>query len=551
MRSGQRVAVIAGTCAAVVSVLGFGAYSLLGGGDGEPEDGSNVAATSDGAGEDVDAGPPSAEEVLETSGAFLDAWAAGDAQAAAELTDDPEAAAAALAALVEEAAVSELTVTPEAPTGETVGFAVAAVVAYQEEEAVDPADWDYTSELTVTRDGDTGEPVVDWEPSVLHPDLAEGQSIVTGPVDELPPVEVLDAAGNELTAEDHPTLAPILEDLRERYAEQSGGSAGAATRIVDAEGETVEQLLALAEPTAGQVPTTIDPALQAAAEAAVADKSSASVVAIQPSTGAIQAIANAPADGFNTALEGSYAPGSTFKIVTASLLIDEGLASAGAPHPCPQYFEVGGWRFQNLDEFEIEGGTFADSFARSCNTAFISQAPELSDDALGNQARDAFGLGLTWQVGTTSMDGAVPTQSDAQMAASLIGQGGVRMNPMTMASVSATVRNGGFLQPYLVPQDFDNREFATADGLSAGTAEELRGLMNRTAANGTAAEAMAGIGGAVGAKTGSAEVDGQEKPNAWFTAYRDDLAVAAVVPDSGHGGSNAGPVVADVLRAAP
>ncbi|TDC24236.1 penicillin-binding protein [Streptomyces sp. 8K308] len=551
MRSGQRVAVIAGTCAAVVSVLGFGAYSLLGG-DTEDGERGNVAATSDDEpGEGVESGPPSAEEVLRTSGAFLDAWAAGDAAAAAELTDDPEAATAALTSLVEDAAVSQLTVTPQAPSGERVGFAVDAVVAYEEDEAVDPAEWSYSSELTVTRDADTGEPVVDWEPSVLHPDLADGQSIVTGPLDELPPVEVLDATGAVLTAEEHPTLAPILEDLRERYAEESGGSAGAETRIVDAEGETVAQLLALAEPSAGQVPTTIDPTIQAAAEAAVAGKSNASVVAIQPSTGAIQGIANSPADGFNTALEGSYAPGSTFKIVTASLLIDEGLASANAPHPCPQYFEVGGWRFQNLDEFEIEGGTFADSFAASCNTAFISQAPELSDDALGNQARDAFGLGMTWQVGTTTMDGSVPTQSDAQMAASLIGQGGVRMNPMTMASVSATVRNGGFLQPYLVPQSFDDREFATASGLSAGTAQELRGLMNRTATNGTAAEAMAGLGGDIGAKTGSAEVDGQDKPNAWFTAYRNDLAVAAVVPNSGHGGSNAGPVVADVLRAAP
>ena len=551
MRSGQRVAVIAGTCAAVVSVLGFGAYSLLGGESEEGERG-NVAATSDDEpGEGVESGPPSAEEVLQASDAFLDAWAAGDAAAAAELTDDPEAATAALTSLVEDAAVSELTVTPEAPSGERVAFSVDAVVAYEEDEAVDPADWNYSSELTVTRDATTGEPVVDWEPTVLYPGLAEGQSIVTGPADELPPVEVLDATGAALTAEDHPTLAPILDDLRERYAEQSGGSAGAETRIVDAEGETVEQLLALAEPVAGEVPTTIDPTIQAAAEAAVAGKSNASVVAIQPSTGAIQGLANSPADGFNTALEGSYAPGSTFKIVTASLLIDEGLASANAPHPCPQYFEVGGWRFQNLDEFEIEGGTFADSFAASCNTAFISQAPELSDEALGNQARDAFGLGMTWQVGTTTMDGAVPTQSDAQMAASLIGQGGVRMNPMTMASVSATVRNGGFLQPYLVPQSFDDREFATANGLSAATAEELRGLMNRTATNGTAAEAMAGLGGDIGAKTGSAEVDGQDKPNAWFTAYRNDLAVAAVVPNSGHGGSNAGPVVADVLSAAP
>ena len=61
---------------------------------------------------------------------------------------------------------------------------------------------------------------------------------------------------------------------------------------------------------------------------------------------------------------------------------------------------------------------------------------------------------------------------------------------------------------------------------------------------------MAGVSGDMGAKTGSAEVDGQKKSNGWFTAYRDDLAAAAVVPAGGHGGDAAGPVVAHPHRAA-
>lgn len=550
MRSGQRIAVTAGVCAAVVSVVGFGAYSLLGGDD----DGgtANVASTSD----STPSGTPSEEpepvtdeEVLAASAAFFDAWTLGDTATAAGLTDDPQSARVVLDALAERAGLADLALEPSAPDGATVPFAVSATVALDDDE-VEPAPWEYTSALEVVRERGTGEAVVAWDPALIHPALEDDQIIEAGPVDELPPVEVLDVNGDVLTAEDHPSLTPILEDLRERYGDASGGTAGGELRIVDAEGETVERLLELAEPAPGQVPTTIDPVLQAAAEESVAARGNASVVAVQPSTGAIQAVANAPADGMNTAFEGSYAPGSTFKIVTASLLIDRGLASANAAHPCPKYFEHGGWRFQNLDEFEIEGGTFADSFAASCNTAFISQAPELADDDLGNQARDVFGLGLTWSIGTTSMDGTVPTQSDAQMAASLIGQGGVRMNPLNMASVSATVQSGVFRQPYLVPPSFDNRELAQAPrGLSGSTAQELRSLMNRTAVNGSAAEALAGLGGDIGGKTGSAEVDGQDLPNAWFTAYRNDLAVAALVPESGHGGTNAGPVVAEVLRA--
>ncbi|QKV68831.1 penicillin-binding protein [Streptomyces harbinensis] len=545
MRNGQKVAVIAGVFVVVAAGAGFGAYSMLGDDDGPGT--QNAAATSDDTPDDG-AAPPSEAEVLEVSGDFLDAWAAGDAAGAAALTDDAAAAEEALASLAEEAAVTDLTLSAGTPEGESVPFSVAASIGYED---LPVREWSYDSELTVVRDAASGEIVVDWEPSVLHPGLDEGLRIETGPGEGLPPVTVLDAEGGELTAAAHPTLAHVLEDIAGRFAAHAGGSPAVVTRIADAEGGTVEELLELAEPVPGEVPTTIVPAIQAAAEAAVADKDRAAVVAIQPSTGAIQGLANAPADGFDTALQGSYAPGSTFKIVTAGLLIDEGLASAGAKHPCPKYFEHGGWQFQNLDKFEIKDGTFADSFAASCNTAFISQAPELSDEALGDYARDVFGLGLTWSVGVATLDGAVPTQSLAQMAASLIGQGGVRMNPMTMASVSATVKSGTFRQPYLVPAGIGGRELATATGPSAATAEELRSLMHRTAVGGTAAEAMSGLDGDIGAKTGSAEVDGQDKPNAWFTGYRNDLAVAAVVPDSGHGGSNAGPVVAQVLAAAP
>jgi hypothetical protein len=73
--------------------------------------------------------------------------------------------------------------------------------------------------------------------------------------------------------------------------------------------------------------------------------------------------------------------------------------------------------------------------------------------------------------------------------------------------------------------------------------------MKHTAAAGTAAEAMAGLGPDFGAKTGSAEVDNQEKPNGWFIAYRGDLAAAAVVQAAGTGGETAGPIVASLLKA--
>ncbi|SFC15868.1 penicillin-binding transpeptidase domain-containing protein [Streptomyces aidingensis] len=549
MRKGRRTAVMSGGVALVALAAGVGAYALVDtfGRPDSPAQRPEVTAVADG---EETAGPVGAEESAAAAETFLTAWAAGDPVAASAVTDDPAAAQTALRAYAEDLGIAGLTVTPGSPAVDgAVPFSVTAVVAWGEEPE-QRAEWSYESALTVARGEVTGEPQVVWRPELLHPALGEGQKLETAPAGEAAPVRVLDRDGGELTAAEHPALAGILTELATRYEEHSGGTRAMAVRIADASGETVQQVQQLSEPVPGEVPTTIDPAVQRAAEAALKDTAHGALVALEPSTGAILAVVNAPADGFDTALQGSYAPGSTWKIVTAGMLIDAGLAAPGAAHPCPKFFEHGGWKFQNLNEMEIRGGTFAQSFAASCNTAFISQAPQLADDRLAQYALSAFGIGQTWNTGVPSMDGTVPVESDAQMAAQLIGQAGVRANPMVMASVSATASTGQFRQPHLVPPDFDGRSLARADGLSPQTTQSLRQLMNLTATSGTAAAAMSGLGGDIGAKTGSAEVMDQEKPNAWFTAYRGDLAVAAVVPESGHGGTVAGPLVAHVLRSA-
>ncbi|WP_257578447.1 penicillin-binding transpeptidase domain-containing protein [Streptomyces sp. JJ38] len=542
MRDAQRMAVIGAVCAVAVATAGFGAYALVG--DDGDSGNSTVSGQDDGKPGEKETGPLSATEVRGAAEAFLTAWESGDAAKAAELTDEEGAARAALTAFTEDAGVTGVTLTEGAPSGAKVPFGLTAQVAHEDV----TGSVEYDGALTVVRDADTGEPVIDWEPSVLHPELAEGERIVTD-AGGMPEVVTVDRDGEELTAEEFPELKEVLLDVSKRYAEDSEGVAPVSMRIVDKGGEEKKVLKKLSKGEPGKIPTTIDANLQRAAQAALKDKNGAAV-AIRPSTGEILAIADAPAGGFNLALRGSYAPGSTWKVVSASMLIEKNLASADKPHPCPKYFTHGGWKFQNLDEFEIKGGTFRDSFAASCNTAFISQAPELADDDLTQQARDLFGIGLTWSVGTGTFDGSVPVQADAQMAASLIGQGGVRANPLNMASVAATVKAGVFKQPYLVPPTVDNRKLATAPrAMSPALAAELRSLMKTTATSGTAAQAMASVGGDKGGKTGSAEVDGQDKPNAWFIGYSDDLAAAAVIPNSGHGGTNAGPVVAEILGA--
>ncbi|MFF0203593.1 penicillin-binding transpeptidase domain-containing protein [Streptomyces sp. NPDC005017] len=539
-------AVIGSVIAAVVGAVGIGGYVLYGGG----------AAADDTAGDaerrPVKTGPLSAAEVTQASQRFLTAWQQGRVPAAAAATDDATAATALLTGYTRDARVRDVTLTPGARQGDKVPFTVKGTVTH----GTVSKPLTYTSALTVVRNKADGRPRVRWDSAVVHPDLKDGDRLVTGAAGS-PPIRALDREGGELSAKEYPSLTPVLDGLREKYGKKAGGTAGIELRVVRGEASRTSDaqlsdktVLELSEGTPGTVRTTLSPALQAQAEKQVAARKRASVVLLRPSTGEILAVANS-SPGFNTAFQGSLAPGSTMKVVTASMLFEKRLASADRKHPCPKFFTYGHWKFQNDDKFEIRDGTFKASFARSCNTAFISQAPKLKDSDLTTQAQQVFGLGMdNWAVGVPTFDGAVPVQSQAQMAASLIGQGGVRMNPLNMASVSATIQSGTFRQPYLVAPAVDGRTLATAPRrLSAGALAQVRDVMSYTAAYGTAAEAMQGVTGSVGAKTGSAEVDGQKKPNGWFTAYRGDLAAAGVVQAAGHGGETAGPIVAAMLKA--
>ncbi|WP_411092890.1 penicillin-binding transpeptidase domain-containing protein [Streptomyces sp. 049-1] len=539
-------AVIGGVAAVVVAGAGFGAYAMFGGESGAEDDARTKSAAAD----EVKSGPLTAAEITSTAQGFLTAWQKGDTAGAAAATDDAEAAKALLTGYAKDARIKDVTLTAGTPAGEKVPFSVKGTVAHGKT----TAPLAYDSALTVVRRAGDGEPRVDWHAAVVHPELKDGDRLVTGEAGD-PPVKALDRNGAEITAAKYPSLGSVLDGLREKYGDKAGGTPGIELRVVRGKESKAAKvadrtLLELSKGTPGTLKTTLDPALQAVAEKQVDGKERASVVALRASTGEVLAVANG-GHGFNTAFQGSLAPGSTMKVVTASMLIEKNLASMDKKHPCPKYFSYGGWKFQNDDKFEIKDGTFKASFARSCNTAFISQAPKLKDDDLTRQAKEVFGLSMNnWSVGVSTFDGSVPVQSDAQMGASLIGQGGVRMNPLNMASVSATVKSGGFHQPYLVAPSVDGRALATASRtMSAGTLAQLRELMSYTAAYGTAAEAMAGVSGDVGAKTGSAEVDGQKQPNGWFTAYRGDVAAAGVVQQGGHGGETAGPLVAALLKA--
>ncbi|WP_435598140.1 penicillin-binding transpeptidase domain-containing protein [Streptomyces anulatus] len=543
MRSGAKVAVIGGVFVLMAGGIGYGAYSMLGdtiGGDGGTRSASESSK--------VKTGPPSAEEIAQTSKGFLDAWAAGDATAASLLTNNETGAEPVLASYGEDARIGKVKITPGPPVGTKVPYTVKATVSYDGKSKP----LSYASELTVVRGLTTGKALVDWAPTVVHPQLTEGATLRTGE-SSTPTIEAVDRNGKVLTKEEYPSLGPILDTLREKYGESAGGSPGVETWIEPADETQPDiNLLTLAKGKPGRVQTTIDAGAQAAAERAVKKYAEASVVAVKPSTGAIRAVANNPATGFNAAMQGKQAPGSALKIMTAAMLLEKGLVTANGAAECPKEARYYTRTIHNLDHFSLpDGSTFTQSFARSCNTAFVKLIDDVDDDsALAKEAREVFGIGLDWKTGVVTTDGSVPEEVQGEAAAQYIGQGTVQMNALNMASITATARTGTFRQPVIVPQSLDNRPLATATrSLSPSVTQQLTTMMRATAAWGTGAKAMASVGGDKGAKTGSAEVDGQDTSNSWFTGFSNDLAAAAVVQTGGHGGDAAGPVVAEVLRA--
>jgi hypothetical protein len=540
MRRGVKLGIVAALTTGLVGTAGYGAYNIYNGLTG----GSGFGGPSPQAAP-VETGPPTAAEVKKTAADFLAAWAKGDTAAAGALTNDAATAAAALTAYRRDAHVTRVRLAPGAATGDVVPFKVTASLSYKGKSST----WTYSSALSVFRGETTHRPLVAWKPSVLHPELTAGQSLETGEAAS-PQVIVVDRNGKELDADDYPSLASVLPQLRERYgAKLSGGKPGIETWVNGADGPG-KTLHVITKGTPAKLPTTLDARLQKAAEQAVGRSAQSSVAAVKASTGEILAFANNPSTDNNNAFNAQVAPGSTFKVVTATALLERGVAPS-TPAPCPATANHdNGKMFHNVESSSDLSATFQRDFAISCNTGFIKLADRLDASSVPSVAQRYYGFGQTWNVGVPAWDGRVPGGSGDEMTEEMIGQGQIQMSPLNMASVAATVQNGVFRQPRLVAAGLIDGPLAKAgSGLPSGVRSNLKSMMRLTASSGTATTAMRGVYGDVGAKTGSAEVGGQEQPNGWFVAYRGDVAAGGMVLEGGHGGDSAGPIVASVLKA--
>lgn len=335
------------------------------------------------------------------------------------------------------------------------------------------------------------------------------------------------------------------------------------------------------------VVTTLDAGLQKVAYDALGDQRGA-VIAMNPSTGAILAMASKPSFDPNTIVQswddivnnqsaaapllnrctqGLYAPGSTFKIVMALEYMRE--------HPKDWQsfqFDCEGEYQDPADERyvvhcydgEVHGQEdLSKAFANSCNAAF-AKIGTLTDSKKLSETANSLLFNQDLPIAITSSKSRLKLAEDADawtMMQTAIGQGETMMSPLHEVLLSAAIANGGTLvEPKMLEQvqSVDGRVVKTFESSTKRTlmteeeASTLGGFMHRVVTEGTASALRKADYEAAG-KTGSAEVlkDGKKSTTAWFTGFapyeHPEIAICVVVEDGETGGRTAAPIARKVF----
>jgi cell division protein FtsI/penicillin-binding protein 2 len=331
--------------------------------------------------------------------------------------------------------------------------------------------------------------------------------------------------------------------------------AGTPTTHVDIVNEVHTPLTTLASfpgKNGTAVSTSIDPKIQRAAEAALATAThhNVSMVAINASTGQVLAAVSDPLSTYDTAFQGAYPPGSTFKVLTSSALFRNGL-SPSSPATCPTTLTVDGEVFHNA-EGDAPVSTLAQAFTESCNTAFIGLATQHLSAADFPAVAKLYGLQRTPQLGVPAfMDNIIKPTSQTQLAADAIGQGNVTFSALGMATVAAAIDSGVVRAPRLVAGAPDDT--IPSSTLPSTLVDNLRTMMAAVVTSGTAAGQ--GLPAGTYAKTGTAEYGtgpaATLKIDGWLMGYRGNVAFAIVTHNTGggNGGPVNGPIIANFLNA--
>jgi penicillin-binding protein 2 len=393
--------------------------------------------------------------------------------------------------------------------------------------------------------------------------------------------------------------------LERQYNDLLQGTDGQRRVIVNSVGKEVDHLTTQEAIPGKQIQLTIDYDLQQVAEQSLGARPGA-VVALDPRTGEVLAMASHPSMDpndfavritsenwnnlndspehplMNRAIQAQLAPGSVFKIVTATAMLEDKVPPESFTTFCPGYGTFYGRQFKCYI-YSAKSGPRAhgalslhDAILKSCDIFFYNVGMRLGIDRLAFYAKK-FGLGQKTGIDLPSEEpGLMPSPEwvdrvfhrkwyAGETISVAIGQGAVTTTPLQLARMIGGIAMGGvFKQPHLL-KDAPNvgEERVT---ISEPTVEKITdamyGVVNESGGTGGQLK-LAGI--ELSGKSGTAQVIGydtrarvgktkQLEDNAWFVGYaprrNPEIVVSVLVQESGkHGGEAAGPVARDIIKA--
>jgi peptidoglycan glycosyltransferase len=345
------------------------------------------------------------------------------------------------------------------------------------------------------------------------------------------------------------------------------------------------------DPAGGNIELTLQPAVQQAAMEGLAGVTGA-VVALDPRTGAVLALASTPsydpeqlsshepaairdyraqlgeAELRNHAISDRYPPGSIFKVVVAAAALASGDYTPETTVPAPDVLTLPNTSttLRNFDDSSCNGGadqSLIDALTVSCNTAFAQLGIDLGEEPVREMAEefgmDGEGFEMPLDVAGSSVGDIA---DDASLGQTSIGQRDVVVTPMQGAMIAAAVANDGTLmRPYLVDSVqapdlsvIDQTEPETmSEPVSEEVAEQLTEMMTSVVTDGSGRRARVD-GVQVAGKTGTAEAGEDVADHNWFIGFApaDDptIAVAVFVANGGGtGGDTSAPIARQVIEA--
>jgi len=382
--------------------------------------------------------------------------------------------------------------------------------------------------------------------------------------------------------------------LEKQYNDQIVGTDGMRRVVVNSIGKVMRTLDNVEAIPGRPIQLTIDEDLQQVAENDFANKTGA-LIAMDARTGEILAMVSRPTFNpndfavriptrewaalntdahtplLNRAIQAQLAPGSVFKVVMATAMLESKALPATYTVNCPGYATFYG-RLFHCDHahgsVDLHKGIVA-----SCDVYFYNVGKVLGIDRIDQYA---FGLGLGRRTGVDlpgEEPGLVPTEEWVERIAHhkwypgstisvAIGQGAVMVTPIQLARMIAAVANGGTLiAPHLLKdaKDLKPQSFPISDETVQIVTDGMWGVVNEPDGTTSGLVKLQNID--FSGKTGTAQTESFElqaklgkklKENGWFVGYaprrNPEIVVAALVQEGGWGSTSAAPIVRDVVK---